>query len=187
EAVAGDERGLLSDGVSFSVLAFHPDSVQAGERQVVGVVKNALIDGAAKRGLRLMVDAERPDLIFHVRSVRDAGRGGSLVVSLDLAGRPMHERGYRTHAGPAPLREDLAANLVMLSRFDGRTECLIDPLAGSGTLVVEAALMAAGKPVWMSGRSPKAQSVPLLSEAFRDLGKPLFADSRPRMYAAEVD
>src|SRR5690606_20523763 len=156
-----------------------PDSVEAGERQVVGVVKNALVDGAAQRGLHLRVDAERPDLIFHVRSTKDDQEQGSLIVSLDVAGRPMHERGYRTQSGPAPLREDLAANLVMLSRFDGRSECLIDPLAGSGTLAVEAALMAAGKPVWTSGRVPKAASLPLLTEAFQDLGKPLFADCRP--------
>jgi 23S rRNA G2445 N2-methylase RlmL len=187
EAVAADERGLLKEGTSFSILAFHPDSVEAGERQVVGVVKNALIDGAAKRGIRLRVDAEHPDLIFHARSVRDEQERGALVVSLDLAGRPMHERGYRTHAGPAPLREDLAANLVMLSRFDGRSECFIDPLAGSGTLAVEAALMAAGKPIWMSGRSPQAASMPLFAEAFEQLGKPLFADCRPRIYAAEID
>src|SRR5690606_11502733 len=99
EAVAADDRGLLRDGASFSVLAFHPDSVEAGERQVVGVVKNALVDGAAQRGLHLRVDAERPDLIFHVRSTKDDQEQGSLIVSLDLAGRPMHERGYRTQSG----------------------------------------------------------------------------------------
>jgi len=186
QEVADDIRGYAFDGAKISVLAFHPRSVEAGERQVVGTVKNALIDGCKGRGITLTVDAENPDLVFHVRSYED-DRGPVLTVSLDLVGRPLHQRGYRTQSGEAPLREDLAAALVMLSRHDSRRECVIDPMAGAGTLIVEAAHMAQGKALWTSGRAPSAASHPLLAPAFEGLGKPLFDDSKPPLYAAEIN
>lgn len=185
--VAQDERGWMLDGLSFSVLPFRVHSVQAGERQVVGVVKNALIDGAARRGVQLRLDPENPDLIFHVREVEEDDEGEAILVSIDLAGRPMHQRGYRTASGEAPLREDLAANLVMLSRFDARSEVLIDPLGGSGTLAIEAALMASAKPLWMSGRAPAAVRLPCLTEAMKKFKGPLFSDTTPRLFVAELD
>jgi 23S rRNA G2445 N2-methylase RlmL len=186
-SIAEDDRSWMREGMSFSVLAFNSESVEAGERQVVGVVKNALIEGAKRRGIRLRLDPERPDLTFHARSTEDRAGKAQLVVSLDLAGTPMHRRGYRTASGEAPLREDLAANLVMLSRHDPRSEVFIDPLAGSGTLAIEAALMATGKAVWMSGRRPDAYRLPELESHLNGLGKPLFADAAPSIYAAEMD
>ena len=186
-AVAHDERDCLSDGLRFSVLPFGVRSVEAGERQVVGVVKNALIEGAAQRGVKLYLDTEKPDFNIHVRGGESREGKAHLTVSLDLAGMPMHRRGYRHRSGEAPLREDLAANLVMLGRFDAKEDVFIDPMAGSGTLAVEAALMAAGKPVWMSGRSPDARQLSCMKEAFEGLGKPLFGDSAPKIYAAEND
>lgn len=186
-SIAEDDRSWMRDGMSFSVLAFNAESIEAGERQVVGVVKNALIEGAAKRGMTLRLDPDRPDFTFHARSSEDRDGKPQLVVSLDLAGSPMHRRGYRTSSGDAPLREDLAANLIMLSRFDARSEVFIDPLAGSGTLAIEAALMAAGTGVWMSGRRPDIYRLPEFAEHLNVLGKPLFADSMPSIYAAELD
>ncbi len=185
--IAEDEREYIKDEGTFSVLAFGAGPVEAGERQVVGVVKNALMEGSARRGVRLKLDPQNPTYTFHVRALEDLSGKKTLSVSLDLAGRPMHQRGYRTHSGPAPLREDLAANLVMLTRFNPKSDVLIDPLAGSGTLAIEASLMAAGKPVWMSGREPSARSVPALMDATRGRKTPLFADSAPKMFAAEID
>lgn len=187
EAIASDERGWMQAGAKFSVLAFHPDSIEAGERQVVGVVKNAVIEGAKRRGIDLNLEPDHPELVFHVRGSEDRDGRPLVIVSLDLAGRPMHQRGYRMWSGAAPIREDLAANLVMLSRFDGRSEVLVDPLAGAGTLAVEAALMAAGKPVWMSGRKPLAASMDVLESHIAEFRKPLFADCLPKIYAAEYD
>jgi 23S rRNA G2445 N2-methylase RlmL len=187
EAVAADERGWMKAGAKFSVLAFHPDSIEAGERQVVGVVKNALIEGAKRRGIDLVLETEHPELVFHVRGGEDREGRPLVIVSLDLAGRPMHQRGYRMWSGAAPIREDLAANLVMLSRFDGRSEVLVDPLAGAGTLAVEAALMAAGKPVWMSGRKPLAAFMDAFKEPIAEFRKPLFSDCLPQIFAAEQD
>lgn len=87
---------------------------------------------------------ERPDISIHVRLYR-----GQFNVSLDLAGEPLHKRGYRQSQGAAPLKENLAAAIVRrsgwLQRLQGDVEevALLDPMCGSGTLLIEAALMAA--------------------------------------------
>lgn len=187
EAVAEDERGWLWDGARISVLAFAPRSVAAGERQVVGTVKNAIVDGAARRGLRLTVDPERPDVTLHARSHVDEKGTPQLTVSLDLAGRPKHQRGYRTRAGEAPLREDVAAYLVMLTRHDARSEALVDPCAGSGTLAIEAASLARARIAWSSGRRVAAEKLPAFAGHFEPPRRPLFADTRPLIVANERD
>jgi 23S rRNA G2445 N2-methylase RlmL len=181
-AASRDRRSWASDGARISVLAFAVEQFAAGERQVVGTVKNALIDGARARGLTWTVDADHPDLVFQVR-LYDT----TIVVSLDLAGRPMHQRGYRRSTGPAPLREDLAAVLVMLSRHAARTEAFVDPMAGSGTLVIEAAEMARARPIWHSGRRPTAANLAPLSQYLTGRQKALFADTRPVLFANEPD
>jgi 23S rRNA G2445 N2-methylase RlmL len=187
EAVAADDRNWLWDGARISVLAFAPRSVAAGERQVVGTVKNALVEGALRRGVRLEVDPERPDVTFHARSHVDQKGTPQLTVSIDLAGRPKHERGYRTRAGEAPLREDVAAYLVMLTRHDARSEALIDPCAGAGTLAVEAASMARARVAWSSGRRVAAEKLPAFAGRFEAPRRALFADTRPLVFANERD
>ncbi len=181
-AIAGDERAYGWDGARISVETFGVEGFAAGERQIVGVVKNALVEAFATRGVRLTVAPSGPDLLFSVRRY-----DGRIVVSLDLAGRPMNERGYRMRAGPAPLREDLAANLVMLTRHDARHEALCDPMAGAGTIVIEAAAMARAHPVWMSGRKPAALSWPVFAAHASARPEPLFPDTRPVLFGCELD
>lgn len=182
QAVSKDSRSWLWDGAKISVRAFGVDDFAAGERQVVGTVKNALIDGARGRGVHLSVDAEYPDLIFDVRMVDNC-----ISVSLDLAGRPMHQRGYRQASGVAPLREDLAALLVMLTRHDSRSEVLLDPMGGSGTVAIEAASLARARYNWCSGRAPLCGNLPIFREQFAAKAKLLFADTQPLVMANEAD
>lgn len=140
--VARDPRAVMRDGDGISVEVRRVEAVAAGERQVVGTVKNALIDGAARRGLRLHVDPSRP-------ATRWIARGddqGELVVSIDLGGGSLSQRGWRRGAGEAPLREHLAAALLMLCRFDPRRDALVDPMCGSGTIPIEAILAARAAP-----------------------------------------
>lgn len=103
-------------------------------------VKDAICDSVrAAQGERPHVDIEDPDV-----SVRVSIAGGRGLVSLDLAGRlSLHARGYRTDKGEAPLRETLAAALPMLTGWTA-DKPLIDPMCGSGTIVIEAALRAQG-------------------------------------------
>lgn len=86
------------------------------------------------------VDTERPDWRLNLHLYRD-----QLVVSLDLSGSSLHKRGYRTEGGKAPLKENLAAALLQRAGWPEiakRGGALLDPMCGSGTLVLEAALMA---------------------------------------------
>jgi putative N6-adenine-specific DNA methylase len=71
-------------------------------------------------------------------------RGGSCVLGLDTAGRALHKRGWRTNGHPAVLKETLAASILMLAGYTGE-DPLLDPMCGSGTVVIEAAYMALNK------------------------------------------
>jgi len=170
----------LWDGARISVYAHGVQDFAAGERQIVGTVKNGLIEGAGRAGLRVELDANAPDVVFAVRM-----DDGLLRVSLDLAGRPMNQRGYRSERGAAPLREDLAAVLLMLARYDSRRDLLIDPMAGSGTIAIEAACMAKALPVWVAGRRPLLASMPTF-RGIEPLGEAaLFADAAPHIVASD--
>jgi 23S rRNA G2445 N2-methylase RlmL len=180
-AFSQDPRGWYWDGAKISVQAFSVGDFPAGERQVVGTVKNALLEVARLRGFTLHVSPEAADLTIDVRGVDDG-----LSIALDLAGRPVHQRGYRQVSGPAPLREDLAALLVMLSRHDSRSEILLDPMGGSGTIAIEAMGLAKALPLWCQGRAPACNAWAAFSECVRN-AEPLFADTEPRVLLNEAD
>jgi 23S rRNA G2445 N2-methylase RlmL len=177
----GNVRRYLWDGARISVYAHAVDDFPAGERQIIGTVKNGLIEAAAQSGMHVQLDPAQPDVVFAVR-----GETGVLRISVDLAGRPMNQRGYRSERGTAPLREDLAAVMLMLARYDPRTDVLIDPMAGSGTIAIEGACMAKALPVWVAPRQPLLLNMP----AFRELPppgiEPLFADANPFVIAGDV-
>jgi len=140
--VHGDDRPMFRDGDGLSVEARRVEAFAAGERQIVGTVKNALIDAAGRRGVRLHVDPARPA----TRWVARLDDRGELVVSIDLGGGSLSQRGWRRDAGDAPLREHLAAVLLMLCRFDPRADLLVDPMCGSGTIPIEAICAARATP-----------------------------------------
>lgn len=92
-------------------------------------------------GSRPDVSLLRPAVRIHAHA-----NGPHIIVSLDLAGEGLHRRGYRIEAGPAPLRETLAAGILLRSRWDEAAQRgaeFLDPMCGSGTLVIEAAMIAA--------------------------------------------
>jgi 23S rRNA (guanine2445-N2)-methyltransferase len=106
-------------------------------------VKDAIVDRFRDAtSLRPSVNREQPDLLLNVHI-----SGKWVTISLDSSGGSLHRRGYRTGQGyfEAPLNEVLAAGMVMLSGWDGSTPFL-DPMCGSGTLAIEAALIAANIP-----------------------------------------
>lgn len=90
-------------------------------------------------GSRPSVDRANPDVRVH--AFLEAARG---AFYLDTSGEPLFKRGWRAGAGEAPLRENLAAGLVLLSGWKPE-EPLLDPMCGGGTLLVEAAAMARGR------------------------------------------
>ncbi|TXH65903.1 MAG: bifunctional 23S rRNA (guanine(2069)-N(7))-methyltransferase RlmK/23S rRNA (guanine(2445)-N(2))-methyltransferase RlmL [Tolumonas sp.] len=99
-------------------------------------VKDAIVDRFTKRtGIRPSVDKKIPDARVLVHWKRE-----TVSVSLDLSGPALHQRGYRDETGEAPLKENLAA--AVLARSGWQNEPLLDPMCGSGTLLIEAAMQA---------------------------------------------
>lgn len=100
-------------------------------------IKDAIVDRLRReQGVRPNVDKENPDILVHAHFA-----GGRCTLSLDATGSSLHERGYRVITTAAPLKETLAAAIIDLTGWDGRAP-FFDPMCGSGTLVIEAAMKA---------------------------------------------
>ena len=105
-------------------------------------VKDAIVDQLRARfGQRPDIDKLNPQVRVHAHLER-----GELVLSLDLSGHSLHQRGYRLQQGAAPLKENLAAAILIRAGWPERAargEALSDPMCGVGTFLVEAGMMAA--------------------------------------------
>jgi 23S rRNA (guanine2445-N2)-methyltransferase / 23S rRNA (guanine2069-N7)-methyltransferase len=100
-------------------------------------VKDAIVDSfTRKMDERPNVAKQQPDIRVNVFLQRDTAS-----VALDLSGEGLHQRGYRDLTGQAPLKESLAAAIVMRSGWQVGTP-MVDPMCGSGTLLIEAAMIA---------------------------------------------
>ncbi len=104
-------------------------------------VKDAIVDKFRQmEGVRPSVDTQSPDVRINVHIHED-----QCHVSLDSSGDSLHHRGYRSATNIAPINEVLAAGLLLLSDWDGRSDFL-DPMCGSGTFLIEAAMIACNIP-----------------------------------------
>lgn len=105
-------------------------------------VKDAIVDGLRKPdGSRPSVDRVNPDLRINVHC-----RSAEAQLAIDLSGHSLHQRGYRLQQGAAPLKENLAAAILLRAgwpQLAAEQGALADPMCGSGTFLVEAAMMAA--------------------------------------------
>ncbi|MDR2764064.1 MAG: THUMP domain-containing protein [Tannerella sp.] len=103
--------------------------------------KDAIADYFSEKcGKRPSVRIHRPDMYIHIHiSHHDC------TLSLDSSGESLHRRGYRTESGEAPLNEVLAAGLILLTGWRGESN-FVDPMCGSGTLLIEAAMIALNIP-----------------------------------------
>lgn len=110
--------------------------------QYVGLkVKDAIVDQFRnKYNRRPDVDTDYPEILINVHVNNNA-----VNVSLDSSGESLHKRGYRHSGHPAPLNECLAAGMLMLTGWEPSVP-LIDPMCGTGTILIEAAMMAANMP-----------------------------------------
>ncbi|BBU84962.1 hypothetical protein EIMP300_63620 [Escherichia coli] len=98
-------------------------------------VKDAIVDAFTRKNLpRPNVDRDAPDIRVNVWLHKETAN-----IALDLSGDGLHLRGYRDRAGIAPIKETLAAAIVMRSGWQPGTP-LLDPMCGSGTLLIEAAM-----------------------------------------------
>lgn len=106
-------------------------------------VKDAIVDQFRDAtGVRPSVDRDEPDARINLHLRRDRA-----TLTLDLSGAPLHQRGWRQAQGAAPLKEHLAAAMLLRARWPelhAQGGVLFDPMCGAGTLLIEGALMAAG-------------------------------------------
>lgn len=103
-------------------------------------VKDALVDNFRDQGFeRPSVEKSSPDISFQARLLKQ-----KVALYLDFSGRSLFKRGYRQHSGAAPLKEHLAAAIITRSGWlDDPSKPLVDPMCGSGTILIEAVSMAA--------------------------------------------
>ncbi len=177
-------RDLLAPQAAINVEARSVASRLTAVPSLQAVTKKAIVDtlSARPRGGRaagrLAETGPRYDVELSLHGDRAA-------VLLDTTGPGLHKRGYRKGAGEAPLRENLAAALVLLSRWDP-SRPFADPLCGSGTIAIEAALLAARIAPGI-GRSFAAEEWPLLpASAWREERERARAGERRDVRAAIV-
>jgi 23S rRNA G2445 N2-methylase RlmL len=183
-AFRGDDRLPTAERLRFSVDLGSAQDFEASPLQLRGVVKNAIVDALASRGVQADVDSESPDVVFVARRAGTPDRRRT-VVGIDIGLGARHRRGARVASGPAPLRETMAAQLIMLSRWDARSEPLVDPMAGGGTIPIEAAGLATGAAI----RRPADLPFRHLA-AFAGLpheAPDLFPGTVPRILALDID
>src|ERR1700737_3624523 len=131
----------LTSSSTFAVEATLRGSEQSHSGFVALKAKDAIADRLRQKlGARPNVNAKNPDLRILVHL-----SGERLSVGLDLAGGALHRRGYRVAPTEAPLKETLAAAMLRASGYSGE-ESLLDPMCGSGTLLIEAAMIAIQRP-----------------------------------------
>ncbi|WP_114783257.1 THUMP domain-containing class I SAM-dependent RNA methyltransferase [Botryobacter ruber] len=130
---------------------------------VAQLTKDAIVDQFRKAtGQRPSVDRIRPDIRLNLHMHENM-----VTLSLDSSGDSLHRRGYRLQTNVAPLNEVLAAGIIGLSGWD-RKSTFIDPMCGSGTFMIEAALMAQNIAPGLFRRDPFA------FENWKDYDEPLF-------------
>ncbi len=125
-------------------------------------IKDAIVDQFRdKYGRRPSVDSKNPQIQINAHISNDR-----CTLSLDSTGASLHKRGYRKSHGPASLNEVLAAGMILLSGWNGSTN-FYDPMCGSGTLLIEAAMIAYGIP-------PGSFRQKFLFENWKDFNPELF-------------
>ncbi|HPA87225.1 MAG TPA: THUMP domain-containing protein [Bacteroidales bacterium] len=129
----------MDSGFTFSIVPVIKSSLFSHTGYAGLLLKDAIADWFRERtGSRPSVDVKNPGIVFNLHISND-----EVSVSLDSSVVPLYKRGYRREQGTAPLNEVLAAGIVLMSGWDGTTP-FYDPMCGSGTILVEAGLIASG-------------------------------------------
>ncbi|MBN1251995.1 MAG: RNA methyltransferase [Bacteroidales bacterium] len=136
-----DWTKYLSVDGSFLIKSFANSIAFNNSTFVALKAKDAIVDQFREKfDKRPSVDKNDPDLQIDVYISENKA-----IVSLDSSGKPLNQRRYRKSGGEAPLNEVLAAGLILMSAWDKKSN-FIDPMCGSGTLLIEAALIATNRP-----------------------------------------
>lgn len=137
EVMKIDWSKYILPGKTFSVDSVVYSEEFTNSRFVTYKVKDAIVDQFRERtGTRPNISVSNPDIRLNIHVAED-----NATLSLDSSGESLHRRGYRQESVEAPLNEVLAAGMILMTGWKGETD-FIDPMCGSGTLPVEAALIA---------------------------------------------
>lgn len=180
-----DWSQYILPGKTFSVDSVVYSEEFRNSRFVTYKVKDAIVDQFRERsGNRPNISVSNPDVRLHIHISDD-----DATLSLDSSGESLHRRGYRQESVEAPLNEVLAAGMILMTGWRGETD-FIDPMCGSGTLLIEADLIA-------RNMSPGIFRKEFAFEKWPDFDKELFDriyndDSRERdfthhIYGYDVD
>ncbi len=130
-----DFTKYIKPNQTLTIDASTKDSMLKDQRFIAMKVKDAIVDQFRDRyEVRPDVDNERPDLAVYVKAYKNR-----FSVAIDTSGESLFMRGYRLESGDAPLKENLAAGLLQLAEWDCKTP-IVDPMCGSGTILIEAAM-----------------------------------------------
>lgn len=144
-----DWTEIMDLGMTFAIDAVVSHSTFEHSLYVSQLAKDAIVDQFRKKtGERPSVDRVRPDVRLNLHMHENM-----VTLSLDSSGDSLHRRGYRLQTNVAPLNEVLAAGIIALSGWD-RKSTFIDPMCGSGTFLIEAALMAQNMAPGLFRRDP---------------------------------
>ena len=137
EVLKTDWSQYLDEGKTFTVDAVVFSEEFRHSKFVSYKVKDAIVDQfREKTGKRPNISVANPDVRLNIHIAEDR-----CTLSLDSSGESLHRRGYRQESVEAPLNEVLAAGMIMMTGWQGDTD-FVDPMCGSGTLLIEAALIA---------------------------------------------
>lgn len=177
ELYIGFNRTLSLNASSSNSRLHHTENISAS-------VFEAIQKSLGKLGLNIVREKEA-DIRIHIRFSDD-----TCTLSIDSSGELLYKRGYRTHIGEAPLRETLAASILSAARWD-TYGAIVDPMCGSGTILLEAALMAHGRAPGMD-RAFAFQSWPSFNESKWDRIKAVALskrknDSQIKILGSDID
>lgn len=154
----------LSPDKTFAIDAVVYSHIFNHSKFVAYRVKDAIADFfTEKYGKRPSVSVANPDLVFNIHVAHN-----KCTLSLDSSGESLHKRGYRVGQGEAPLSEVLAAGMILKSGWRGES-AFVDPMCGSGTLLIEAAMIALNIP-------PGIHRQHFAFEKWNDFDEELFSD-----------
>jgi len=146
-------------------------------KQVITQVREGIRDVFSREvGAAPPVDTDEPKVVVVAHLAR-----GRCTLSLDTSGKSLHKRGYRESGHPAPLKETLAAAILLMAGYDG-TQPFMDPMCGSGTLAIEAAMMAVRKAPRIHRKKGE-----FYFEWLKDLDRPLWRATQDRVRAEKLE
>jgi putative N6-adenine-specific DNA methylase len=162
---------------AFMVDSVGEESHGLSHRQIITQVREGIRESFAKAGEHVPpVDTDEPKVVVVAHVAR-----GRCMLSFDTSGKSLHKRGYREQGHPAPLKETLAAAILQYAGYDG-SMAFLDPMCGSGTLAIEAAMIAVRKAPQIHRRKGE-----FYFEWLADFDRALWRETQERIRAEKLE